>query len=447
MWKELGFYENPFSTKPLRPIHEDEYLLIGRKEEEIEFATTVESEDEGIYILSGVPGVGKTSFVNVAQFRIENGSTFVDKKLLAARQLTPIQPQDTPRQVALRCVQSLTKSIEIYCDINEISIPKSTTQISKWLSQTSSDFSIGITILGFGGNIGRSKNLPSINDISFEGLVEILETLSYEVNTELGFQGSFIVLDNLENLDDDKLSELLISFRDTLFSTDYLWWILIGQSGLASLIQSLDPRVFQRITSSTELKPVLSTELKTAVDVRVKKFHEESDKGESPISEKMYQKLYKSSNGEIRFVFKYCQQICISFIQDLRKLVIASEEHEYEDDPDAWDKAIGRYLVNNQIKDAKSSSILREIVEKEFNGYNLQPKEKKVLSLIGEKGETRAKEHKDFSIKTMQDFSSNYLNKMHKQHLLLRKQEGRAVLYRLRGISLLAKEFGLLELK
>ncbi len=443
MWKELGFNANPFSTKPLQPIGEDEDLLIGRKDEEIELVTAVESEDEGIYIISGVPGVGKTSFMNIVQYRIETGKSFITKKLLAARQLTPVQPKDTPKKVALRCVQSLAKSVEIFCDINGKNIPKSTKEIIEWLSQTKIDLNLGVTILGFGGSIGKNKQLPGIDDISFEGLVEILETLSFEINSELGFEGSFIVLDNIENLDDDKLSELLISFRDTIFSTNYLWWTLIGQSGLASLIQSLDPRVFQRITSHIELEPVSSSELKTAVDVRVKKFHLESELGSSPISENLYQKLYKSSNGEIRFVFKYCQQICINFIQDLRKIAVS--EKEYKEDPDLWDRALGRFLVKNQIKDIKASKILKTIVSREFTGYNLQPKEKKVLSIIGDKVKTRAKEHKEFSIKTMQDFSSNYLNKMHKQHLLLRKQEGRAVLYSLRGISLLAKEFDLLK--
>jgi len=44
----------------------------------------------------------------------------------------------------------------------------------------------------------------------------------------------------------------------------------------------------------------------------------------------------------------------------------------------------------------------------------------------------------------MADFSSNYLSKLHRQNLLLRKQQGKAVAYQLRGLSSLASEYKLL---
>ena len=64
-----------------------------------------------------------------------------------------------------------------------------------------------------------------------------------------------------------------MTFRDTLFSIDKVWWILIGQTGLASLIQSLDSRVFQRIAASNELAPITADALKIAIDKRIAKFH------------------------------------------------------------------------------------------------------------------------------------------------------------------------------
>ena len=67
MWKELGFKENPYDTNPLSVKKEDVDLLIGRRDESIEFATKLESAQQGVIILSGVPGVGKTSFLNVQQ--------------------------------------------------------------------------------------------------------------------------------------------------------------------------------------------------------------------------------------------------------------------------------------------------------------------------------------------------------------------------------------------
>jgi hypothetical protein len=90
---------------------------------------------------------------------------------------------------------------------------------------------------------------------------------------------------------------------------------------------------------------------------------------------------------------------------------------------------------------------LKQIVFDELRGLNLKAKEKEILRGIGEKGAARARDFKEFGLKSMQDFSSNYLSKLHTQHLLVRQQEGRAVLYRLRGIAAMALEFGHLNVE
>lgn len=79
-----------------------------------------------------------------------------------------------------------------------------------------------------------------------------------------------------------------------------------------------------------------------------------------------------------------------------------------------------------------------------MKGYHLKPKELEVLEAIGKAGQVRASDFKGFPVRSMQDFSSNYLTKLHDQSLLTRKQEGRAVNYQLRGIARLSHAFGLL---
>ncbi len=48
-------------------------------------------------------------------------------------------------------------------------------------------------------------------------------------------------------------------------------------------------------------------------------------------------------------------------------------------------------------------------------------------------------------MKTMQDFSRNYLTRMFSMNLLHRRQAGRAVYYGLRGYAALAHQFGLFK--
>ena len=147
MWKNLGFRESPYDTKPLTVSKEDVELLMGRNSEQVDFLTAIESDDQGIFVLSGVPGVGKTSFLNVQQYLLESGEAEYGQKLLAARTLCPIQPSDEPKNIALRCIQSFCKSIEEYCNISQNVIPKQTAKISAWIHQNKpASITFGISI-------------------------------------------------------------------------------------------------------------------------------------------------------------------------------------------------------------------------------------------------------------------------------------------------------------
>ena len=442
MWDKLGFLQNPYDTRPLKASEEDVELLIGRDEESIDFVTALEASVSGVTIVSGVPGVGKTSFLNIQQFLLETEQKGFGPKILAARQLCPIWPDDTPGAIGIRALTSLIKSIDTYCELNEVKLPSEAKKIKKWLTNPKEGgFDIGVSILGFGGNFGRNISVPPLNDSNFENIQDIIEIISEEACRELNFRSVVICLDNIENLDDNNLIRILMTFRDTLFNLNRIWWVLIGQTGLDSLIQSLDSRVFQRIAYSNELKPISVDELKIAIDKRISKFHI-GQKGNSPVSEKIYQKLYNCSNGEIRFVFKYCSGICISFIQAMRK-ILAKTDKSYNEKEDLYDTILGQNLIGNQIKDDKAIDYLKEIVTKEFIGFHLKQKDVEILAYIASNRQVRPKDYKSLGFKTMQDFSSNFLNRLASQNLLLRKQEGRAVKYELRGIAILANEFHL----
>jgi hypothetical protein len=306
--------------------------------------------------------------------------------------------------------------------------------------------------MGFGGNFGRTTELPSVADATFEAIGDAIAAVTSEVVNVLGFTSAVIALDNLENLADEQLGAMLISFRDTLFSIPHLWWVLIGQSGLGSLIQSLDPRVFERTTGSgIEIKPIELEELHHAIAVRVSKFHK-SNGGESPLHSDTHRRLFEASYGEMRFVFKYSNSICAKFVERIRAEVLASDAMkkiqglpEFKTKVDAaLNNVIGQIMIGRRIPHQQAMGFLREIVESELKGLYLRPKEKQVLELIGKKGQARPSEFKEFSLRSMQDFSSNYLTKLYNQKLLVRQQEGRAVNYRLRGIAQLSHTAGLL---
>lgn len=118
MWDQLGIRESPYNTNPLKARAEDIDLLVGRSVKATEFFTSLEVSSQGILIHSGSPGVGKTSFLNIQQFRLENELAPFGPKLLAARDLCPVQPNGPLEAVARRALGSLCKSVEKWCVLN-----------------------------------------------------------------------------------------------------------------------------------------------------------------------------------------------------------------------------------------------------------------------------------------------------------------------------------------
>ncbi len=442
-WRSLGFRASPYDANPLKPIPEDVELLVGRGDELIELCTSLESDTRGVYVISGKPGVGKTSFFNISQYLLENNLASCGPHLLCARTLCPIQPTDGPTDVAMRVVASLVKSVEDYCALSQRPIPRETEKISKWISGKGAvGAQVGITIVGFGGSYGKNISLPNFAETSFERFLDILTCIVSEVVEVLGFEGAFIVLDNIENLEEEKIAQLMMTFRDTLFITPSVWWIIIGQSGLASLLQSREPRVFERLCGpGLELRPIPLKELHAAIEKRVSRFHASGD-GKAPLTEPVHDHLYKASHGEIRFVFKYGSDICMKFMTMIRTQVMKQEKRL---DEKMVNRALGTYLIKSQIPDNMAERLLKFIVKEELSGLNLRKPDRQVLRVIGEKTVARASHYREFGFKTMQDFSANYLLRLHKLNLLVRTQEGRSVAYRLRGLSSLAAEYGILK--
>jgi len=454
MWKPLQFAGSPYDAEPLGVQGESVELLVGRQEEALALCTALDSAGQGVVTLAGVPGVGKTSFLNVQQYLLESDLEPFGPHLMAARELCIIRPEDSARDVAHRVVYSLVRSVEEYCAVSNRPVPTQAKTIGKWINAGGgSGYDIGLTLFNCGGTFGRQAEVPKASDVSFEGLRDAVHCLVSEVVTKLGFSGAVIALDNIENLADDQLAKLLISFRDTLFSIPCAWWVLMGQSGLGSLIQALDPRVSERMTGEPlELSPISLDELHAAIDLRVRRFHRNPG-GKSPLPQNVHRHLYDASNGEIRFVFKYANAICINIVRDLRTRMM--ELMRYRRRPrgapphreiteQQLNEALGEVVVGEQLTVELAEKHLVAIIATDIKGLHLDAVDRRILQQIGSAGGVTPTDCHQYECESPQEFSSRFLRRFHEKHLLLREQKGESVTYRLRGVALLAGEFGLL---
>lgn len=449
LWQTLGYIENPYDARPLRPTPEDADLLAGREEESVAFATILESGPQGVCIISGRPGVGKTSFFNIQQYRSATGLGSYGPRLLTAEQPCTIRPGDSVRAIARRVLEMLIKSVEVECYARGSSVPRETSKIAKWIRQSGGGgYEVGISIAGFGGNFGRSPTLPTFDDASFEALCDAIAAVVSEVVLQLEFGGAFMPLDNLENLDDEQLKDMLISFRDTLFDVPCLWWVLIGQSGLGSLIQTMDPRVWERVSGTgLELKPLPVKKIHEAIQLRVERFGVEGH-AVSPLPLEIHEKLYRASQGELRYTLKKSTDICIKAVTNFRKdaeQLYKTAIGKDEEKANEWAEFMAKSLVNGQIPLNIAEDALREIVSEEFEQLNLTIRERRVFKRIADRTEVRPRDYEAVGFNSSQSFYSQFLGKFHSQQLLYRRQEGSPVYYGLRGIALMAIDYGLLD--
>ena len=124
MWDTLGFSKSPYDAAPLKAVEGDVDLLIGRGEELVRFQTIIELARNGTVRSSGLPGVGKTSFFNVQQFLMESGQSSFGRKLMAARNLCPIQAEDEVHDIAVRkSLHNMCMSINEYARLSSLAGP------------------------------------------------------------------------------------------------------------------------------------------------------------------------------------------------------------------------------------------------------------------------------------------------------------------------------------
>lgn len=394
--------------------------------------------------------MGKTSFLNVQQYRLAAEIAPFGPKVLPAYFLTPVNPCDSPRAVAERLIQNLVKSVETYCDVHKSSVPSQVKKIRKWMSSPgASGFDFGLQILGVGGNLARTVDIPSISDATFETLQDVISALVSESTQKLNVNSVILVLDNIENLTDDELKTLLITFRDTLFNIPLAWWVLIGQAGLSSLVRELDPRVADRIEGEgIELQPISLNELHEAVRLRIQRF---SNNGEAkpPVPQTIHKALYEYSRNEIRFVFKYANSICIRYVEDMRNRVLAllqTAKSPLKITRNDVAKRLMERIIESPLSDLVADQWLKQLCKDEIARSSLTPKEISVLQKIGQNGSARGKDHAAFGVKSNQQFSS-LLVPLRKRQFLASQQQGTGVIYTLRGLAAVSYTYGLLDSK
>jgi hypothetical protein len=430
LWNHLGFQQNPYFATPIDISSEGCDLFVGRGEEVRRLINKWDERAGCVTIIGGNIGTGKTSFLNVCQYlclsgRRQFGLAYDPPRLLPAFDKVQVEPATGDRDLLTRILWAATRSVGEACERLDLDKPPSCTNLSHWLGTTVSSESHGssggMTIAGTGFQAGSTSasTVRAPADVTVEVLASKLALLAREVSELEPYRGIVVALDNIELVDSEDLVRLLNRYRDTLFATANVWWVLIGQRGLFDLIDAESPRVAQRIKGTeTTLEGLSWDDFHLAVSARIEHFRTRPD-AIGPLGEQLLRLLFDASAGEIRYVFKMADQI----VSD----------------------AVAREPMLTNVAPDLAETMLTESVRQQVARLGLGARDARILREISERGAVRPKDYKELGFQNAPNFLQSALQPLQEKGLIGKSTQGNAAVYSLRPLAILGLRFDCLR--
>ena len=402
-----GFTRNPYDPSPLGIDEEDSDLFVGREKEGLVFRTFLESFDRGAVVVEGGTGVGKTSFVNVQEFR--SGRAPGQNKLLPTQQ--PIQLASTlsPTEFLLSVVSNVLSSLQNASPRVErsASFRRLSLAVTQSLIKTRS---WEVSAAGFGGGTASETVVSNPLLVLLPTVSELLDSAA-RLAHESGYGRVVVNVNNLDVVDPQSLISFLDLTRDLTLTRASFLWVFIGPIGSRALIAQRTRRVSELVRSDPIWLPPLSLkEVFGAIDARVKRFNTNLAAA-SPISREVVQLLYESSAGEVRYILNRCTDIL------LRTMI--------------------EFPTSREISLDLARPMLREMTSGALDRCNLTGKQKAVLSNVATKGPCQPRDFQGFGFVSAPAFL-RYLSLFYRLGLVDRRRRGKEVVYAPRGDVVLA---------
>ncbi len=276
VWTDYGFRSSPYATEPIPPTEEGDKLLVGREAEISRLTTYLTSS--GLHpTIEGENGVGKTSLVSVAGFRLrqalERGSA--QEAFIPLRRTFQLIPTASIDGLSTKVYYEVANAFIEYHDLLKSSGLRMPDigDIDRWLNaplfaSTGGD----VSILGSGANAERStepNTSPGFRDAGFSAAIDRWLRQAFPSRSTGGF---IAVIDNLELLETSQAARLMLeSMRDTVLDQPGLRWVLCGSRGIVRTGAS-SPRLEGRLAEPMDVRPIADEEVAEVIARRIETF-------------------------------------------------------------------------------------------------------------------------------------------------------------------------------
>lgn len=304
-WLRFGLETNPYFVEPLnatddgpRPIS----LFRGRQHHARELLETVFSEQNGLILVEGPAGVGKSTFVNHAKFGVR-------ERYFSPPNEVGVQSGSDANSLLVQILDSVVRHASDVAPNSkwEADFPAihRARQLVMTLQSTGWDFSLGVTMpTGAGGNVGIGKNAainppmlaPILSPRFFDQIVQDLRKL-----TEPPHDGVIFHVNNLDVLMRESVEtteKLFMDLREH-FQVPNTYWVFLGPPGLQADAIAPNRRVLHFVKANVELEQLPMKDVKDLLEARYRHYGIRED-WIRPTTDKAVAAVYEKFGGDLR---------------------------------------------------------------------------------------------------------------------------------------------------
>jgi hypothetical protein len=314
VWENFGFLGSPYTTEPVPSTEQGDQLLVGREADIQKLRSRILAG--GTHpTLEGDNGVGKTSLISVACYRLrrdfEQGTS--DKLFLPIddffQPTTDGSVDDFIKKVYFAIASTIIKEYPTLKKNPGVKLPN-VSEVGEWLnSPIFRSHSGSASAAGFGAGFGTGRSGNGSAGFAEEGFKDKIDGWLRQIFPTSQSGGFICVLDNIELLDTTQSARnLLEAIRDPLLGRRGLRWILCGARGIVRT-SAASPRLDGRLSDPMEIAPISDGYVLAAIEQRIAAYRLRSD-AEAPVKPESFRFLYDVLNRNLRNAFKMANDFC-----------------------------------------------------------------------------------------------------------------------------------------
>lgn len=307
MWSTFGFLSSPYTTEPVPSTAEGDQLLVGRDDDIRKLRSRILAGGNHP-TLEGDNGVGKTSLISVACYRLRT-----EFELGRSDQLfLPIEEFFQPtadcsvdtfiKKVYYAVAATIVKEYGTLRKKSGVKLPN-VSDVQDWLAAPLfRNLNGSASAFGFGAGAGSGRSANGSDGFVEEGFKDKIDEWLRQIFPS-SQAGAFVcVLDNIELLDTTQAARnLLEAIRDPLLGRRGLRWILCGARGIVRT-SAASPRLAGRLSDPMEITPISDDYVAAAVEQRIAAYRMRAD-AEAPVGPQSFRFLYDILNRNLRNTF------------------------------------------------------------------------------------------------------------------------------------------------